>query len=579
MATKSKFTYGYWRTDKEKEDGFSHELISSDTAKVGITDLDVLETLPHPGVDTLFKAVQRNYDRIPNNEWLGTRVGDKYEWMSWKDSLDYAQILSYGIKKLGLCPEVEGDGQTFRFLGIQSKNRKEWVLTHVANIYQTNTTVAFFDTLGPDACRFIVNQTELTTIAVSVDFVKKLCQLKIDDQGMDDVKMTSLQNLLVFDEDIPQADRDLAATAGITLYTIKEVYEAGKASDDKTFNEPKPDDFFAFSYTSGTTGDPKGVKLSHKMIIGAAHAVNTRVGDKPITEEDCYVSYLPAAHSFEQAVFGMSCISGMKSGFFAGNVLKLTEDIGILKPSLFPSVPRLWNRIYGKIKDGMSAATGVKGWLVNRAVTSKLAYLKAGQGLEHKFYDKIVFKKMKMLLGGNVRIMITGSAPISGEVLDFLKICFSAPVCEGYGMTETCAGSCVTFPEDPETGIVGGPLQNVKIKLRDIPEMGYLSSANPPKGEICFWGPSIMKGYYKNPEKTAEAFYGEWLLSGDVGMVQDNCSLKVIDRAKNIFKLSQGEYIAPEKLENVYVQSSYVLQVWIYGDSLRDFAIGFFVMD
>jgi long-chain acyl-CoA synthetase len=318
------------------------------------------------------------------------------------------------------------------------------------------------------------------------------------------------------------------------------------------------------------------------MIIGAAFAVCQRVGvhgHPKVSEKDCYISYLPAAHSFEQAVFGMSVITGMKSGFFAGNVLKLTDDIQILKPTLFPSVPRLYNRIYGKIKDGVKAATGVKGWLVNRAIESKLQYLKAGQGYEHKFYDKVVFKKMKATLGGNVRLMITGSAPISAEVLDFLKICFSAPICEGYGMTETCAGSCITYIDDPETGIVGGPLQNVKIRLRDIPEMGYLSSDNPPKGEICFWGPSIMKGYFKNPEKTAEAFHNDWLLSGDVGLIQPNGAIKIIDRAKNIFKLSQGEYIAPEKLENVYVQSSYVLQCWIYGDSLRDHTVGFFVMD
>lgn len=298
--SKSKFTYGYWRTDKPKEEGFSHELISSDTAKIlDQTDLDTLEAVPFPGVDTLFKAVQRNYDRIPNNEWLGTRVGDKYEWMSWKESLEYAQTISYGIKALGLCPEVEGDGRTYRFLGIQSKNRKEWVLTHVANIYQTVTTVAFFDTLGPDANRFIINQTELSTIAVSVDFVKKLCQLKIDDQGMDQVKMTTLTNLIVFEDDIPQADRDLAEKAGVKLHTFADVYKAGKEADDKSFKEPTPDDHFAFSYTSGTTGDPKGVKLSHKMIIGAAYAVNQRVGEQPISEADCYVSYLPAAHSFE----------------------------------------------------------------------------------------------------------------------------------------------------------------------------------------------------------------------------------------------------------------------------------------
>ena len=172
----------------------------------------------------------------------------------------------------------------------------------------------------------------------------------------------------------------------------------------------------------------------------------------------------------------------------------------------------------------------------------------------------MVFKKVKALLGGRVRLMITGSAPIASEVIDFLKICFCAPICEGYGMTESCGGSFATFPNDPTTGVVGGPLQNVKLRLKDIPEMNYYSTDEPhPRGEVCFWGPSCMKGYFKNPDKTAEAFHGEWLKSGDVGMVLANGSLKIFDRAKNIFKLSQGEYIAPEKLENVYVQSEWVM--------------------
>lgn len=187
---------------------------------------------------------------------------------------------------------------------------------------------------------------------------------------------------------------------------------------------------------------------------------------------------------------------------------------------------------------------------------------------------------MKKILGGRVRFMITGSAPIAGEVLDFLKICFSCDLVEGYGMTETCAGSVTTFPGDPMSGIVGGPLQNVKIKLRDLPEMGYLSTNDPPKGEVCFWGTSIMKQYFKNPEKTAEAVSEDgWLYSGDVGMVFPNGAIKIVDRAKNIFKLSQGEYIAPEKLENVYIQSPFVAQVWMYGDSLRDFVVGFIIVE
>lgn len=171
----------------------------------------------------------------------------------------------------------------------------------------------------------------------------------------------------------------------------------------------------------------------------------------------------------------------------------------------------------------------------------------------------MIFNKVKDILGGRVRIMITGSAPIAAEVLEFLKVSFCCNICEGYGMTESCAGSAITFPTDPETGHVGGPLQCCKFKLRDIPEMGYLHTNDPPKGEVCMWGPSITKGYFKNPEKTAEAFHGEWLLTGDVGMVLPNGAIKIVDRAKNIFKLSQGEYIAPEKLENIYIQSEWVL--------------------
>ena len=317
------------------------------------------------------------------------------------------------------------------------------------------------------------------------------------------------------------------------------------------------------SYTSGTTGDPKGVKLTHKMVMATGWAMNSIVNKHdiaggPLGRHDTYISYLPAAHSFEQGLQAMSIVYGAKMAFYSGNILKLTEDMGIVKPTMFPSVPRLFNRIYGKIKDKFKAKTGVLGALVQRGVNAKMYYLKNGEGFKHWFYDKIVFGKVQALLGGKVRVMCTGSAPIAGEVLDFLKICFGCPIMEGYGMTETCGGACLTAPTDPQTGIVGGPFMNVKLKLRDIPAMGYFSTGNPPRGEICFKGPSIMKSYFKNPEKTKEAFHNGWLLSGDVGEIQPNGAIKIIDRAKNIFKLSQGEFIAPEKLENIYVQSEWV---------------------
>lgn len=150
--------------------------------------------------------------------------------------------------------------------------------------------------------------------------------------------------------------------------------------------------------------------------------------------------------------------------------------------------------------------------------------------------------------------MITGSAPIAAEILNTMKVVFSCPIREGYGQTETAAPATLTGLYDPTSGHVGGPIGSIKIRLRDIPEMEYFSTDENPRGEVCFKGPSVFRGYYKAPDKTAEAFDEEgWLKSGDVGMVLPNGAIKIIDRAKNIFKLSQGEYIAPEKLENVYI--------------------------
>ena len=211
----SKYTYGIWRTDKPKEDGFSHELISPDSYQktfIEQTNLDELFVPPFPGVDTITKALQRNAERIPNNDWLGTRNGNKYEWMTFRDAYETSKAISFGFLELGLCPENKFDdgsdftGRTWRMIGIQSKNRREWVLTNLANCLAGSTTVAFYDTLGADAGKYIINQTELTTMVVSNDYVKQLCKWKEEDKGE---KMHRVKNLVVF-EAVNDDDKKLA---------------------------------------------------------------------------------------------------------------------------------------------------------------------------------------------------------------------------------------------------------------------------------------------------------------------------------------------------------------------------------
>ena len=261
-----------------------------------------------------------------------------------------------------------------------------------------------------------------------------------------------------------------------------------------------PDDVVTLSYTSGTTGDPKGVKLTHRMLLVTSQSCNMRFssGSYPLGESDTYISYLTGAHSYEQCMFATTLIYGVRVGCFGGDVLKLVEDIGVLKPTIFPSVPRLLNRIYGKIKEKLDSAEGIKKCLISKALGDKLYNLQTKGETTHKFYDALVFNKVKAFLGGRVRFIATGSAPISGSVLDFLKVCFCCPIAEAYGLTETCGGSFSTLPCDPETGHVGGPVACVKYKLRDIPEMNYLSTDNPPRGEVCIKGPGVTPGYFMN---------------------------------------------------------------------------------
>jgi len=215
-----------------------------------------------------------------------------------------------------------------------------------------------------------------------------------------------------------------------------------------------------------------------------------------LSNEDNYLSYLPFTHSMEQSVFSVSMVTGLKFGFYQGDPLKLVEDCAALQPTLFVSVPRLYNRIYAKIQAGFAAATGCKAWLLNSALNAKTTGLSANPAqanYTNGCYDKLVFSKVAALLGGKVRYMISGSAPIDGQVLDFLKIAFCCPVLEAYGLTETSGGCSGTVPADPVSGHIGNPIECAKWRLRSLPDMEYLVTDKPyPRGELCIKGTNVF---------------------------------------------------------------------------------------
>lgn len=322
----------------------------------------------------------------------------------------------------------------------------------------------------------------------------------------------------------------------MTIYTYDQVMMEGERSlSDFVFQEPVEDDVMTISYTSGTTGNPKGVKITHKAMI--YYLLVSRMGvPNPMGESDSMLSFLPAAHIYEQINLANAMSSGAGMAFYGGDPMKLiSEDVPLVKPSVLPMVPRILTRLYGVIKAKFDAETGCKKCLIDMALNTKLKNLRETGAVTHPCYDALIFNKVKKILGGNVRTMYTASAPISPEILDFLKVVFCCEIFEAYGLTET-VGGLATKRGDLINGHVGGCHANTKIKFRDVPEMNIFTDELPVRGEICFAGPSVFKGYFKSPELTAEAFHNEWFCSGDVGLVNPNGSVKIIDRCKNIFK-------------------------------------------
>lgn len=252
-----------------------------------------------------------------------------------------------------------------------------------------------------------------------------------------------------------------------------------------------------------------------------------------------------------------------------------------MKPTVFASVPRLLNKVYEKVLAAVEEKPLFSKFMFYQGLNTKGYYNKECGWTNNTLFDYLVFSKAKQRLGGNVRIMITASAPIAPNVLSFLKCVFCCPIVEAYGQTESCGASFATKIFDNRAGHVGGPGVGIEFKLADLPDMNYTRDSRPyPAGEICIRGPSVFEGYFKNKALTDETLDKDgWLHTGDVGCLVQQKKLKIIDRAKNIFKLSQGEYIVPEKLERAYEQSSMIQTIFVHGDSLRNHIVAIIYPD
>ena len=232
-------------------------------------------------------------------------------------------------------------------------------------------------------------------------------------------------------------------------------------------------------------------------------------------------------------------------------------------------------RVCDGVEAKLAKGSGVVRGLFNGAFAFKRTLLNAG--VRHRISglltDSTVFSKLKSALGGKVRFIVSGGAPLPAHVEEFCTVCL-APVLQGYGLTESCAASFIMLPDPRMAKSVGPPLKSTEFRLESVPDLNYDALATPPKGEILLRGPMLFSGYFKDPEKTKESMDEDgWFHTGDVGTITDQGCLKIIDRVKNLFKLAQGEYIAVEYIEGIYSRSPSVEQIWVYGDSEHSFLV------
>lgn len=500
------------------------------------------------------------------------KYADHYVWQTYSQVDDRRRNLGSAIHALFENGTV-GGGE-LPTVGLWSPNRPEWVVVELALNAYGKVGVSLYDTLGDEAVEYIIDHAHITMIFTTSYHLARLLKAA--------PRHPHLKLIVVIDELEPEARRLAevwSQTQGIKVDELSELENFGKKHRQDIIH-PAPTDLATICYTSGTTSVPKGVMLTHGNLATAAQS---NLYGYAIGAEDraILLSYLPLAHIYERINQLAMIALGASIGFFSGDPLRLLEDAQVLKPNYFPSVPRVLNRIY---QAAMVAGDvpGVKGAIFRHAVRTKLDNLYSTGAVTHPLWDRLVFRKVRAALGGNLKLVVSGSAPISGEVLDFLKIALACEITEGYGMTETCAVCTRCLPGDPTSGgTVGPPQPAIELKLVDVPGMNYTAEDKPfPRGEICCRGPTAFTLYYKDERNTKEAVEADgWVRTGDIGEIDDFGRFRVIDRVKNIMKLSQGEYVALEKIENVYSRIPVAMQVFIHGSSLKSYLIGVVVPD
>ncbi len=460
--------------------------------------------------------------------------------------------IALGLADLGIRPQDR--------VALISENRPEWSIADLAILSAGAVTVPLYTTQSIDQIEFILRDCGARALIISGARVLKHAR-----KGFEG--LNHLEHVVVFDAE---------SARGLDRATALESIEARGAAierkDPAAFDalvaRGRADDLATIIYTSGTTGEPKGVMLTHDNFISDVLSITNGL---PIMPTDVSLSVLPLSHIFERTVFYVFCYTGVSVNY-AASFDQVGEYLREVRPTIMTAVPRLFEKVYHRIiKKGM-AAGGLKSKIFagSLAVGQRVAELEDKKQrvpislrAKHALADRLVFTKWRAGIGGRLRYFVSGGAPLS-PTLSYSFLGAGIKILQGYGMTETCV-VCANRPDDNRVGSIGKPFTGIEVAIAE-------------DGEMLVRGPNVMRGYYGRPESTLAVMSDGWFATGDVGHIDDEGHLFLTDRKKDLFKLSNGKYIAPQLIESLLKQSEFVNQVVVVGAS-RKYPVALVVPD
>ncbi|RWS25857.1 long chain fatty acid CoA ligase-like protein [Leptotrombidium deliense] len=498
-------------------------------------------------------------------------MAENYTWINYEDVNQDIDLLVKGFLSVGVKP---GDKVV-----IFSETRPEWMLCSNALFRMGAVLVTLYANLGEDGVIHGINECETDVIITSADLVPKLVKIEKNLQKVKTiiyVDSVNKKKLVVTDE----------AKERYKIVSYNEVCKEGKRMKDEDMAEqigrPKQDDLALLMYTSGSTGNPKAVMITHRNFLAAFQAlVGTLLREYPLESHECYIAYLPLAHIFELMMQSLMFLLGIPIGYSSIQTMLNNStavkrgckgDIGVLKPTIMAAVPLVLDRIRKGVTDIVHKQGPVFEQIFDFAVSYKRFWVQSG--FRTPLTNLLIFKKARKNLGGKMKLMVVGGAPLSPDTQSFIQRVFNVGLRVGYAATETCAASCAMDMDELDIGRVGPPLMGVKLRLKDWPEGNYHAFDKPnPRGEILLGGNCVSIGYYKNEEETKKNYVVEdgvrWWNTGDIGEVFEDGTVKIIDRKKDLVKLQFGEYISLGKVESELKNCPFVENICVHGDSMH----------